>query len=186
MKHCAAPNSPRRRESPSLSPLTSTKIFTKSGETFEKILTQARKYKLFLLLAQQHLAQSDRNFLKTIRTGTAVKIAGYTSDSDENARLVQRKPEELAELEVGEFFLKVGRNPTFRLRAAGNLIHTPKNPAYMDAASWKQLLQRQLESHYDTLEASTHAPKHTPEWTKESPAPPTLPGSAPKKPLFDL
>lgn len=161
-------------------------FIAKSSDTFEKILTQARKYKLFLLLAQQHLAQSDRSFLKTIRTGTAIKIAGYTSDSDENARLVQRKPEELDQLHVGEFFLKVGRNPTFRLRASGNLIRSPENPSYMDASAWERLLQEQLQTYYQSFETGDSSGEVVSEWREETQESPVSLGTSTKKPLFDL
>lgn len=124
-------------------------FIARSKNTFEKILTQARKYKLALILAQQHLAQGDRDFLNTIRTGTAVKIAGYTSDSEANARLVNQKLEALDDLHQGEFMVKVGRNPTFRMIASDRLIQKPNHPAYMTPKEWQTVLRKQLEEHYN-------------------------------------
>ncbi len=133
-----------------------------SSESFAKILTQARKYKLCLLLAQQFISQgSDTEFVNTIKSGTVVKISGYSSDSEKNAQLVHRTSEELSKLPVGRFFFKVAEHAPIKVQTSGHLvIPSPDtsnvgkvdihdlNAHYMTDTEWSNVLQKQLCTYY--------------------------------------
>jgi hypothetical protein len=54
-------------------------------ESIEKLLEQARKYKVGMLLAHQHLDQFKDNLRSTVRTNTAIKLTGGLSGKDARA-----------------------------------------------------------------------------------------------------
>ena len=59
------------------------------GSTIEEILTESRKYKLFLTFANQSLSQIDKRLRDIVLSNTNIKIIG--KNSNENLRLMGKE-----------------------------------------------------------------------------------------------
>jgi hypothetical protein len=71
----------------------------------ETILTQARKYKIGLVLTHQHLGQLQPNIKQTLASNTAIKMAGGVSHADATAmsRDMRCEPDYIDRMRKGEF-----------------------------------------------------------------------------------
>ena len=87
--------------------------------TIEEILTESRKYKLFLTMAHQVLKQIEESKLKDIiLSNTNIKIVGKngTETIAKLSKELNVKVEEFQNLGVGQFFGKIGDKPAFKFR----------------------------------------------------------------------
>ena len=102
--------------------------FTSAAEeSYEKILSRARKYKMVLVLAHQQIKQIPdlllREILGNVSTiisfnisrSDAQKISKEFVDQDIFKEIVKLEPERLLTLEVGEAYCKIGKN-FFKMR----------------------------------------------------------------------
>jgi len=93
-----------------------------ASESYEKILSRARKYKMVLVLAHQQTKQIPDHLLREIlgNVGTIISFNVSQFDAqkiskefiDENifGEITKLEPEELLTLETGEAFCKIGKN----------------------------------------------------------------------------
>lgn len=74
-------------------------------KNIETILTQARKYKVGLILAHQHLGQIPANIRQTLAANTSIKMAGGVSNQDAAAlaRDMRCEPSYIDKMGTGEF-----------------------------------------------------------------------------------
>ena len=114
-----------RREYQAKKERTPTFVFIDECQNFlsssiEEILTEARKYKVFLVMANQHIAQIEDTRLKdAIFSNTKVKIAG--DNSDKNYKTIARELgvplETLENMKVFDFCAKINDSPAFVFRS---------------------------------------------------------------------
>ena len=119
--------------------------------TIETILAEARKYKVYLTLANQYYGQNMGTETKNaITNNTAVKIAGMNGDKNANTHHKETGAdiEELKNLRVGEFHIKEGTKPSVKIKAPANLI---KNKNAMKTDQWEALRQGLLSRFYRPL-----------------------------------
>jgi hypothetical protein len=85
--------------------------------TIEEILTESRKYKLFLTMAHQVISQLEESKLKDIiLSNTNIKIVGKNGQKTLTAlsKEIKVKVEEMENLKVGEFYAKIGNGTPFK------------------------------------------------------------------------
>src|SRR5574344_515479 len=85
--------------------------------SIEEILTESRKYKLFLTLAHQSVSQlKDSGLEDIILSNTNVKIIGKNSNKTLDAlnKNLNEKLTNVENLDVGEFYIKAGNKPAIK------------------------------------------------------------------------
>ena len=95
------------------------------GKSLEVILTESRKYKLFLILAQQFVGQGMSNQLKNaILSNTYLKFIGMNSLN--TLKILSQETginlEDLQKLKQGEFFVKKGTEKHFKIKVPSYLL----------------------------------------------------------------
>ncbi|MGE0052015.1 MAG: type IV secretory system conjugative DNA transfer family protein [Arcobacter sp.] len=116
--------------------------------TIEEILTESRKYKLFLTLAHQSVSQIKDNKLKDIiLSNTSVKIIGKNSNNTFDAlnKTLNEKLTNIENLEVGEFFIKAGNQPLIKIQNSDEYIGD-KNT--ISDEKWEETKNVQIEKYY--------------------------------------
>lgn len=123
----------------------------------DQILTEARKYQLYLTLAQQVYGQEMKTTLRNkVVSCTALKFTGMNSldTLSPMSKETGAKIAELEALDIGVFHCKVGKH---RIRKPSLPVEIPthllggKNA--MSAEQWKETVQGQIERYYRTKEA---------------------------------
>ncbi len=116
--------------------------------SLEEILAESRKYGLHMTLAQQYIGQRmDTSFKRGLLANTQIKIAGMSA-IDSRAAIAKEtgvKDEELAKLGVGQYYIKVGNKPAFKLYAPTFLLG---NKNAMDWEDWHGVKEHQLDAYY--------------------------------------
>jgi hypothetical protein len=124
------------------------------SETMEEILTEARKYRLLLTMAQQIAGQRMLPKMKDIVLETTnLQIVGGTSASGakRNAEIVGVDPDDIRQLHVGEFFIRASRfGLPVKFKARSELLDWRNS---VTAPSWKRQIQNQIEKYYTPVEA---------------------------------
>lgn len=119
------------------------------SESIETILTGARKYGVHLTLAQQVLGQDMSAQLKKVVLGGGVniKIAGMNGLATLRtlANEMGTSVEDLQQLEVGQFFLKVGSFKAFPFQAPTHLLG---NNNAMTDREWERVRAQQVRRYY--------------------------------------
>jgi len=97
------------------------------NEDVDEILSESRKYKLYLILAHQFLAQIENSRIKeSILTNTQLKISGMNAYAHNQAISKQLgvKPEELETLRnVGEFYFRKNNDKAFKFTSSTKLLN---------------------------------------------------------------
>lgn len=122
----------------------------------ENILVEARKYRLYLTLAQQLCGQGMNTQLKkTVLSCTALKLTGMNS-LDSLSTLAKETGAKLAELEVletGVFHCKVGKHriksPSLPVQIPARLLGSSHA---MTKKQWQETKQEQLKKYYRPAE----------------------------------
>ena len=113
-----------------------------------EILAESRKYKVHMTMAQQFLGQGmDTEFRRAILANTQIKIAGLNSN-DTRAALAKEMdtpPEDLGQLHTGQFMVKVGAKPAWKLHAPQFLLG---NRHRMSRDDWHQVTHDQFQRYY--------------------------------------
>lgn len=155
-----------------------------------EILAESRKYGLHLTMAHQYVGQRmDTDFKRGVFANTQIKITGMSSVDSRAAIAKETGLEEsdIAQLGIGQFYIKVGNRPAFKLYTPEFLIGA-RNA--MSPADWQITKTRQLENYYrlihppqDTSDARGGDPDEyrTPEAADEPDPPPA--GTRKKPPL---
>jgi len=95
------------------------------GDSLEVILTESRKYKLFLVLAQQFLGQGmDTQLKNAILSNTYLKFIGMNALNTLKALSSETgiTLEELQKLKQGEFFVKKGTEKQLKIKVPSYLV----------------------------------------------------------------
>ncbi len=96
------------------------------NEEIDEILSESRKFKLYLILAHQFIAQLENTRIKeSILTNTQLKISGMNAYSHNQAMSKQFgvKPEELETLRnVGEFYFRKNNDKAFKFTSSRALL----------------------------------------------------------------
>lgn len=96
------------------------------SDTIKEILEELRKYKIFITLANQYVGQDlNTNEVKSILGNTKIKVIGQSSygNSTNMAREMQIKPEQITDLNRGEFYIqypntKTGKQQTIKIKGS--------------------------------------------------------------------
>lgn len=119
-------------------------------ESMADILQEARKFYVFLTLAQQSAgAKMSSSIFEAVRTNTASKVAGV--NSGDSLSIMSKEmgipAETLAGFKKGQFALFQREAPQ-KLAVIRMPQNTLKNKAGMKAADWNTLLKEQLRLYY--------------------------------------
>lgn len=140
----------------------------------EIILAEARKYKVYLTLANQYYGQNmGTETRNAITNNTAVKIAGM--NGDKNATTHHKETganvDELKSLAVGEFHIKEGTKPSVKVTAPDHLI---KDKNAMKPEQWEHLKSMLLALYYhpqSPIDPDQYQPPRTSETPEKHPKP---------------
>jgi len=127
--------------------------FITSSATISEILTESRKYKLFITFAHQAITQiKDTNLRDIMTTMTNVKIIGKNSNKTLEAinKTLNTKLEDVEILETGEFYLSAGSNDIIKINNTDKLLHGKEEISDMQ---WQEHKQYQLENYYRDIES---------------------------------
>mgnify|MGYP000173704884 CR=1 FL=1 len=126
-----------------------------------KALAEARKYQLYLTLANQFVGQFPNTgtpkFQDGVKKNTYIKITGFqplTSDAPVMAKLVDSTPEYLAQLSTGKFHVKIGEITGFTVQNGTKLLGDAHS---MSATDWKKVETQQLERYYRKISTKEEA-----------------------------
>lgn len=110
-----------------------------------RILTQGRKYKIFMTIANQFVGQgTDAEEQDALLGTTKIKIIGANSYKSHSimSRETDAEIELLKKLQVGQFMVKVGEAEPFILHGSKESLDT-KNA--MDDSTWKEIVAEQRD-----------------------------------------
>jgi DNA helicase HerA-like ATPase len=120
-----------------------------------EILSESRKFGLHLTMAQQYLGQRmDAEFRRGILANTQIKMTGM-SGNDSRAAIAKETglaEATLAQLGVGQFYVKVGNRPAFRLDVPPFLIGNRHALSWED---WHGVKEHQLDAYYRVIPTTT-------------------------------
>lgn len=120
--------------------------------TIEEILTESRKYKLYLTLAHQSISQIRNTALRDIiLSNTNIKLIGKNSNKTLEALngTLNTKLEDVEKLATGEFYLSVGSNDIIKITNSDSLIDGKED---ISDAQWDELKEYQLEHYYRSID----------------------------------
>lgn len=117
--------------------------------SIETILTETRKYKLYLTLANQFLDQiENRRIRNAIKGNTALKITGRQTEPDTVATIAKTTgvdPDELKHLETGQYHIKMGTLESVKIDGTS---HLADHHHAMTPEEWEKVKNRQLVRYY--------------------------------------
>lgn len=120
--------------------------------SIEAILTESRKYKLYLTLANQFLEQINHKKIRSaIKGNTTVKITGRQAEPDTLtalAKMTDADPDEIKNLKTGEYHIKAGTKESIKIQGQTNLLN---NTNAMRFEAWEQLKSKQTV-YYNSIE----------------------------------
>jgi hypothetical protein len=131
------------------------------SDTIKEILEELRKYKVFITLANQYVGQDlNTNEVKSILGNTKIKVIGQSSygNSTNMAREMQIKPEQITDLNRGEFYIqypnvKTGKQQTIKITGTKKYLG---EYFCMENTAYNQLKIAQIERFY--VERVNHTP----------------------------
>lgn len=151
------------------------------SESIERILTEARKYRLYVTLSQQMLGQNmSQQLREAVLSNTAVKMTGRNATKSLAALAKETGAEldDLQALNVGQFHVKVGNRPSIKVTLPDHLLGT-KNAMPKDA--WTAFLARQLGRYYAPVPATIPDQAKEPRPTDQLPASASAPTRQPPR-----
>lgn len=126
-----------------------------------RALAEARKYQLYLTLANQFVGQFPNTgtpkFQDEVKKNTYIKITGFqplTSDAPVMAKLVDSTPEYLAQLSIGKFHVKIGEITGFSVKNREKLLGDAHS---MSDTAWEKMETQQLERYYRKISTKEEA-----------------------------
>jgi len=126
--------------------------FITSTATIGEILTESRKYKLFVTFAHQAITQiKDTNLRDIMTTMTNVKIIGKNSNKTLEAmnKTLNTKLEDVEKLGTGEFYLSAGNNDIIKVNVTDKLLDGKEDISQLQEEEQKQY---QLNYYYRSIE----------------------------------
>ena len=135
--------------------------------TIEEILTESRKYKLYLTLAHQSISQIRNSALRDIiLSNTNIKLIGKNSNKTLEAlnNTLNMKLEDVEKLATGEFYLYVGSNDIIKIINSDRLVNGKEN---ISDAQWDELKEYQLSKYYRSIDIFNNLVVNTEELNKK-------------------
>lgn len=127
------------------------------GSTIEEILTESRKYKLYVTFAHQSLAYLGSKLKDIVFSNTLTKIVGSNSHKVMKAE-IQVDTKEMKNLSTGEFYAKVGSKQAFKIRTSDKMLN---DNAAINEDKWQEHVQYQLDNYYRVIEDHTESNANT-------------------------
>jgi len=125
-------------------------------ESIETLLREARKFRLMLTICQLMPGDGMTPAFANVVTGTTnLKIAGQADDdraAAAAARLVHTDPPALNALDIGEFYIRWGNRPPFKIKTTTALLGDANA---MAAPLWRRTVRLQLDRYYRSVEEPT-------------------------------
>lgn len=133
--------------------------------TIEEILTESRKYALYMTLINQSVSQIKNTALRDIiLSNTNVKLIGKNSNKTLDAmnNTLNTTLEDVEKLNTGEFYLSVGTGYVVKVKNSDALLNGNAN---ISSNEWNELKHYQLEHYYRAcksvdVELSTNELEH--------------------------
>ncbi len=125
--------------------------------TIEEILTESRKYKLFLTLAHQSVSQiPSPNLRDIILSNTNVKIIGNNSNKTLEAmnKTLNEKLKNVENLDTGEFYIKAGISPSIKVKNSDEFIGDKNS---ISEEEWNESKEYQLKHYYRDIKVMNEA-----------------------------
>lgn len=145
--------------------------------SIDTVLTETRKYKLYLTLANQFLGQiENRKIRNAIKGNTALKITGRQTEPDtlaSIAKITSTDPQEIRDLKTGEYHIKAGELQSVKVEGNTNCLDSLNS---MNAKQWEAVEARQIALYYCTQDT-----KHFEHLEEKAPTPQTLNTAKKKK-----
>ena len=121
-----------------------------SHPTLATILSESRKYKLYLTLITQFAGKFPHPKIREeLEMNIGLTITGRqtagTKGAIANEKLMGIENNSLSKLRTGEFYLKALSLPAFRIKNGGTLV-SDRNA--MSPEEWEQIIETQLQRHY--------------------------------------
>jgi energy-coupling factor transporter ATP-binding protein EcfA2 len=116
--------------------------------TIEEILTESRKYALYMTLINQSVSQIKNSPLRDIiLSNTNVKLIGKNSNKTLDAmnNTLNTKLEDVEKLATGEFYLSIGNGDVVKVKNSDALLNGNVN---ISPSEWSELKNYQLEHYY--------------------------------------
>jgi len=116
--------------------------------TIEEILTESRKYALYMILINQSVSQIKNAALRDIiLSNTNVKLIGKNSNKTLDAmnNTLNTKLEDVEKLSTGEFYLSIGNGDVVKVNNSDALLGCNAN---ISSNQWNELKRYQLEHYY--------------------------------------
>lgn len=136
------------------------------------MLEETRKYMLFATLGQQNVGRGmTQEQQRVVVNLTNLKCAGRATDPDELRRLegmfdVNR--DTIRCLGTGEFLLKAGTTPTFKLATRTDLLDWRNT---VTAPSWRRMIRKQIRAYYRNAFEVHNRSEESPECPRASDTP---------------
>lgn len=119
--------------------------------TIEEILTESRKYALYMTLINQSVSQIKNSALRDIiLSNTNVKLIGKNSNKTLDAmnNTLNTKLEDVEKLATGEFYLSIGTGDIVKVKNSDALLN---GNADISSSEWSELKHYQLEHYYRSI-----------------------------------
>jgi DNA helicase HerA-like ATPase len=116
--------------------------------TIEEILTESRKYALYMTLINQSVSQIKNTALRDIiLSNTNVKLIGKNSNKTLDAmnNTLNTKLEDVEQLATGEFYLSIGNGDIVKIKNSDALLNDNVN---ISPSEWSNLKHYQLKHYY--------------------------------------
>lgn len=116
--------------------------------TIEEVLTESRKYALYMTLINQSVSQIKNSALRDIiLSNTNVKLIGKNSNKTLDAmnNTLNTKLEDVEKLATGEFYLSIGNGDVVKVKNSDTLLNGSVN---ISPSEWSELRHYQLEHYY--------------------------------------
>lgn len=135
--------------------------------SIETILTETRKYKLYLTLANQFLDQIDSKRIKNaIKGNTALKITGRQTEPDTLAvfsKTIGIAPDTISNLKTGQYQAKAGTLEALKIEGLTKVLG---NQNAMTKEEWEALKTEQLTRYYKSIHSFDDLPSLAEEHAK--------------------
>jgi len=125
------------------------------GPSIHTLLTETRKYKLHLTMAQQIAGDGMSSELKqVVFNNSQVNFAGFTKKDSNLPQILNVSIEDLQSLSPGQFYCRIGSNPPVKMQAYD---HLQQGGANMGNEAWQALMDQQKNQYYSQFNAPEQA-----------------------------
>ena len=128
-----------------------------TSEAMKLILTESRKYKLMFTGCQQTVASGlSADMQRAVLGSSDMKIGGQAEPSyrKDTASLFPVEPEAIGTLQQGEFYIRLGDKPPFKLRVHPDLL---EDRNAMSAEEWERVKAEQMR-YYRPIDTTPSSP----------------------------